>query len=161
MSVTKDQKIIQYGTPDGHQPIAQPMKANASIYGGTIALTDSTGYAKSAVTPASTDTCWGVYNGLKNGTPTVSSPIVAGTANGDTIIGIDTGSFYLANGTAGDALAQADIGATVYVVDEVTVGKTSGSNTRPIAGKLMNIGTAQYAGLVAVLLGSNQSTGSP
>jgi hypothetical protein len=160
MAVTKDQKTIRYGTPDGHQPTSQPMAANAEIYAGTIAVTRS-GYAQPAHTPTNADICWGLYNGLKDGVPTVSTPITAGTTNGDTIIGIDTGTFWLTPGTNSDALTQADVGATVYVVDEITVGKTDGSNTRPIAGKLAEIGTGQYTGKVAVTLGSDQSTGSP
>lgn len=161
MAVTKDQKIIRYGTPDGHQPTAQPMKANVSIYAGTIALTDSTGYAVPATSTATTQKCWGVYNGLVNGSPHVSAPITAGSTNGDTIIGIDTGTFWLTPGTNSDALTQADIGAVVYVIDEVTVGKTDGSSSRPIAGRLAEIGTAQYTGYVAVTLGIASNTGSP
>ena len=91
----------------------------------------------------------------------MSAPITAGTTNGDTLIGIDTGTFYLANGTNSDALAQADVGATCYVVDEITVGKTNGGSTRPVAGKVAGIGTGQYAGKIAVTLGNNTSTGSP
>lgn len=161
MAVTKDQKVIRFGTEDGHQPTYQPMKANASVYAGTIALTDSTGYAKAATSPASTDTCWGLYNGLVNGTPTTATPVANGTVTGNVLIGIDTGSFYLTPGTAGDALTQANAGVTCYVIDEVTVGATSNGNTRPVAGKFISVGTGQYTGLVAVLLGSNQTTGSP
>jgi hypothetical protein len=161
MAVTKDQKTIRYGTQDGHQPTYQPMKANEAIYAGTIAVTKA-GYAISAKTGlATTDICWGLYNGLINGSPAVSTPITAGTTNGDTLIGIDTGTFYLQNGTNSDAFTQADVGATAYVVDEVTVGKTDGSAARPVAGKVANIGSGQYAGLIAVTLGNNTSTGSP
>lgn len=160
MAVTKDQKTIRYGTPDGHQPTAQPVKAAAQLYAGTIALTAS-GYAKSAATVASTDICWGLYNGLLNGTPTTSTPITGGSTDGAVVVGIDTGSFYLQNGTNSDAITQADVGALCYVIDEVTVGKTNGSSSRPVAGRIMSIGTAQYAGMIAVLLGNNQTTGSP
>lgn len=160
MAVTKDQKTIRYGTSDGHQPTAQPMTANAEIYAGTIALTRS-GYAVPAHTPQATDICWGLYNGLKNGSPAVSTPITAGTTNGDTVIGIDTGTFYLTSGSNSDALTQADVGATVYVIDEVTVGKTDGGASRPVAGKLAAIGSGQWSAFVAVTLGNDQSTGSP
>jgi hypothetical protein len=160
MAVTKDVKTIRYGTQDGHQPTAQPMAASVSIYAGTIAVTRA-GYAQPAHTPTNADICWGIYNGLNNGSPTVSTPITNGTTAGDIVIGIDTGTFWLTPGTSSDALTQADVGATVYVVDEVTVGKTDGSNTRPVAGKLAAIGTGQYAAFVAVTLGSDQSTGSP
>ena len=161
MAVTKDQKTIRYGTQDGHQPTALRAKANATFYAGTIALTDSTGYLKSSATVAATDKCWGIINGLVNGSPHVSAPITAGTTNGDTIVGIDTGTFYLTPGTSSDALTQADIGAVVYVINEVTVGKTDGGSARPIAGRLAEIGTGQYTGYVAVTLGIASNTGSP
>lgn len=161
MAVTHDIKTIRYGTVDGHQPTYQPMGASVSVYAGTIALTDSAGLAKSAATPASTDTCWGIFNGLLNGTPTTSSPVSNGTTAGVNTIGIYTGSFWLTPGSSGDAIVQADVGKTCYVIDEVTVGLTDGGGTRPVAGKILEIGLAQYAGLVAVLLGNNQSTGSP
>ncbi len=161
MPVSKDQKITRYGTQDGHQPTYQPMKASVSIYAGTIALTDSTGYAKTAASPTSNDTCWGLYNGLADGTPTASSPIVNGTVAGGIMIGIDTGTFYLASGLSSDAITQANVGAACYVVDEVTVGLTSNANTRPVAGRIAGIGLAQYAGLVAVTMGNDTSTGSP
>ena len=161
MAQTKDALTLRYGTKDGHQNTYQPMAASVSIYSGTIALTNASGLAHPATSVATTDTCWGLFNGLLNGTPTVSTPIVEGTTAGVDTIGIDTGSFWLTPGTSGDALTQADVGNVVYVIDEVTVGKTSGGATRPVAGRLVAIGLAQYSGYVAVLLGNAQTTGSP
>lgn len=161
MAVTHDQHMLRYGTKDGHQNIYQPLKGSVSIYSGTIALTDNNGFAHPATSVASTDTCWGMFNGLFNGTPTTSSPIVEGTTSGVDTIGIDTGTFWLTPGTAGDAIVQANVGSLCYVIDEVTVGLTSNANTRPVAGRVIQIGTGAYSSYVAVLLGDNQSTGSP
>lgn len=161
MSTTKDLKIIRYGTQDGHQPTSQPITASVSLYAGQMAITRAGYLIQPDTAVQSTDQVWGMLNGLVDGSPTVSSPISGGTASGLHTAGIDTGTFWLTPGTNTDALAQADVGAEVYAIDGNTVGKTSGSNTRPPAGKLARIGDGQYSGLVAVTLGNNTSTGSP
>ena len=47
--------------------------------------------------------------------------------------------FDFAIGTSSDALLDADVGATVYAIDNATVGKTNGSSSRAIAGTLHEI----------------------
>ena len=47
-------------------------------------------------------------------------------------------AFKFANHTA-DPVAQADVGNTVYIVDDQTVAKTKGTGTRSAAGKLLAI----------------------
>ena len=160
MSTTQDLKIIRYGTEDGHQPTAQPLTSAVSLYSGTVAVTRAGYLIDPDAAVQSTDYCWGVINGIVDSNPTVSSPIT-GAASNVTVCGISTGSFFLTPGTSSDALTQADVGKTVYLIDSNTVGKTSGGGTRPIAGVLASIGVAQYTGLVAVTVGSNTSTGSP
>ena len=157
MATTKDVKIIQYGTPDGHQPTFQPLTSAVSLYAGTVAVSRSGYLINPDTSVTSADYVWGIVNGIVDANPAVSSPIVGAAAN-VTNVGISTGTFYLTPGTAGDALTQADVGKTVYLIDAVTVGKTGAS--RPVAGVLASIGTAQYTGLVAVTLGNNQSTGA-
>jgi hypothetical protein len=89
--------------------------------------------------------------------------VVGGSTNGAVTVEIATGSFFLASGTGADAITQANVGATVYLINETTVGLTSGSGTRPAAGVVEAYDTTEiYAlGNVAVKLGSNQSTGAP
>lgn len=159
--MTTDAKIIRYGTQDGHQPTSQPIESTVSLYVGRVAVTRA-GYLIDADTAVqSTDTCWGMLNGIIDSAPTTTSPMSGGTTHGLHIAGIDTGSFYLTSGADADALTQADVGATVYLIDGLHVGKTDGSATRPPAGKLAEIGQGQYSGLVAVTIGNNTSTGSP
>jgi hypothetical protein len=161
MALTKDIKQYRIGS-QVPTPGALKMGANASVYINSIALTDSNGYGKSAVTPTSNDICWGLWNGQVNSQPTTVSPMVAGTVSGNDIFGIDCGSFYLKNGTAGDAIAQSSLGKTCYVIDEQTVGATGNGNTRPVAGVVVDVPTSgQYSGLIGVAMGSNESSGSP
>lgn len=161
MALTRD--IKQYRISSNvATPAALKMGANASVYVNSIALTDSNGYGKSAVTPTSNDTCWGLWNGQVNSQPTTVSPMVAGTVSGNDIFGVDCGAFYLKNGTAGDAITQANLGKTCYVIDEQTVGGVVGSPARPIAGVIVDVPTSgQYSGLIGVVMGSNESSGSP
>lgn len=48
-------------------------------------------------------------------------------------------AFKWANSSAGDAIAQADVGATCFIVDDQTVAKTNGTNTRSAAGTVVAV----------------------
>ncbi len=86
----------------------------------------------------------------RGGTPTVSTLVVGvsrdeadntGGGNGaKNVVADREGAYPFLNGTSGDALAAADIMKDVYAIDDVTVGKTDGSGTRPVAGKLVAFG---------------------
>lgn len=47
-----------------------------------------------------------------------------------------TGVFRFANSAAGDLITVADIGAVCFIVDDQTVAKTNGTNTRSPAGAI-------------------------
>lgn len=49
--------------------------------------------------------------------------------------------FTFANSTAGDAIAQADVGNDCYVAGTSRVAKTNGSSTRSVCGKIWRINT--------------------
>ncbi len=165
MAVTNDVPIYRYGTPDGHQPQSLPEKASASIYAGTIAVTQS-GYAKDAgSSPASTDICWGLYDGTYDSQPHFTSPMAGGTTDGLHQVGVVQGTFLLASATGPDAIAAANIGSACYIYDNVTVALTNSTGSRAVAGTVMAVyGTsgsvgvtgsnAIYAGKVAVRLGA-------
>jgi hypothetical protein len=162
-ALTADIKITRYGTADGHQPIAQPLGGSATVYRGSVGATRS-GYLVAMSTPQSTDVVWGV---IENSTeiaftgPGITNPA---STNGGVAVTLSTGTFILANGTAGDALAQTDVGSTVYLIDEQTVGKTTGSGTRPVAGVLMQTPTGDptmATGKVAVKVGNAAGNTSP
>lgn len=58
----------------------------------------------------------------------------ASVAAGAETIRYRPGIFHFANSAAGDAIAKADIGTVCYIVDDQTVAKTNGTNTRSPAG---------------------------
>ena len=60
-------------------------------------------------------------------------------SNGDVSVQVKRGTFKFGNSSAGDLIAQADVGADCYIVDDQTVAKTNGSNTRSVAGKIIAV----------------------
>lgn len=59
--------------------------------------------------------------------------------NGDASVRVARGTFKWANSASGDLIAQADVGADCYIVDDQTVAKTSATNTRSVAGKVIAV----------------------
>ena len=49
------------------------------------------------------------------------------------------GPHLFANSAAADAIALADVGADCFIVDDQTVAKTNGANTRSVAGKVFDV----------------------
>lgn len=102
---------------------------NKVIYEGAIVCLSATGFA----TPGATATTL-VADGLA--TQTVDN---TGGADGAKTVVVEKGVFRFANSAAGDAITKAEIGDDCYIVDDQTVAKTSGTNTRSIAGKIMDV----------------------
>lgn len=168
MALTGDIKTTRFGSPgNSTQPMNQPLKAATTVYRGSIAITRS-GYMVPASTPQSTDVTWGIVDKAGPGTADVGPGIVGGTSDGSVTVEIATGSFLVANGTGADAFAQTDVGATCYVIDEKTMGKTNGSNTRPVGGEFLGLANTlapnrpDLTGMIAVKIGNAAgSTGGP
>lgn len=57
-----------------------------------------------------------------------------GTKDNAAAVTVRRGTFRWKNSSAGDAITAADWGKTVYIVDDETVAKTNGTNTRSAAG---------------------------
>jgi hypothetical protein len=168
MGLSADIKTIRYATPgNSTQPTNLPMNAGSAtavtVYRGSIALTDQNGWVKNAATPVVSDTCWGLIDeGGPGYVPT--GPGVTNTgASGATTVDIATGTFWLGNSTGGDLITEAMVGKNVYVFNESAVAATSNGNTRPVAGVLIKASDPLnvLSGLVAVHMGSNQSSGGP
>lgn len=172
MALSADIKIYRYGSPgNSTQTANQPMASGTAsvpttVYRGSIALLRN-GFVLAATSPLSTDVCLGLVEdagpGVIDGAPGVSNT----GASGAVTVDIATGSFFLAAGSGADAITQANVGASCYVINENTVGLTNGGGTRPVAGEIMGLGNnlgnvVPIAGLVAVKLGQPAgSTGGP
>jgi hypothetical protein len=103
--------------------------AAKKFYAGALAALDAAGRA----TPGATAT---TLKGMGRVEAYVDNS--AGAA-GDVTVKIRRGTFRWFNSAAGDAITAAEIGTDCYIVDDQTVAKTSGSNTRSIAGRIMDV----------------------
>jgi hypothetical protein len=61
------------------------------------------------------------------------------SAAGDAVLEAEAGIFRFANSSAGDLIVLGDVGADCFIVDDQTVAKTNGTNTRSRAGKVVNV----------------------
>lgn len=62
-----------------------------------------------------------------------------GGAAGDEWVKVSRGIFRFENSAAGDEITRADVGAECFIVDDQTVAKTSGANTRSVAGVVRDV----------------------
>ena len=124
-ALTKDRNTKRR---DGVQ-FNDPVAASTRIYAGSIVCINGSGYA----VPGSTSTTLkarGVAQGQVDNS--------AGTA-GALRVESRRGCFPFANSAAADEITRADIGAKAYIVDDQTVAKTHGTNTRSEAGVIRDV----------------------
>jgi hypothetical protein len=103
-------KLLQRQTAD-------KVKAATKIFGGSIVCGDANGWAVPGADTANFKT-FGVAVETADNT-------AVGAANGDVSVRCQRGVFKFDNGAGGNALAQADVGKTCFVVDDHTVGKAT------------------------------------
>jgi hypothetical protein len=167
MAITSDQIISRFGTGEGQAMLLSAgIGANQQLYRGTVALLSGSGavtkgYLKNSDTPGASDTVVGILSQYAAGTGADAIPgLLGGTTDGATAASILTGAFLLASGSGADQLSAATAGQTVYLINSVTVGLTSASSTRPIAGVQMPAADVAnlpvgIGGLFPILLGTN------
>lgn len=105
-----------------------PVAAAAVIYAGALVVNNA-GYAA----PGSVAT---TLVALGRAEEKVDNS--AGGAGAKSIT-IRRGTFKFKNSSAGDLIALTELGKDVYIVDDETVAKTNGTNTRSVAGKCRGV----------------------
>jgi hypothetical protein len=63
----------------------------------------------------------------------------AAGADGAKSVTVRRGTWFFKNSAAADAIVAADIGGTAFIVDDETVAKTNGTNTRSAAGRIEDV----------------------
>ncbi|MFC0349694.1 hypothetical protein [Undibacterium danionis] len=109
------------------------MKGATKIFAGTMAAIDT---ANGLAIPGKTSTTLKVV-----GVAQAFFDNSAG-ADGDLRVRVFRGPeslFRMANSASADLITLADVNSDCYVVDDQTVAKTSGGNTRSIAGKIRDV----------------------
>lgn len=151
-AITNDILVQRFGAEGVYEDYSCGLGSSVTVYSGTIALADaSTGYLKSPDSPAATDTVLGITGDPAGGTYVKTGPgIVNGTTAGAVVATVLRGSFLLLTGTGSDALTEANVGDSVYMIDGQTVGATSGSATRPIAGVMLPLDPTIPSGYVPI-----------
>jgi hypothetical protein len=105
-----------------------PVLAGAVIFEGAMVSVDSSGWARPARTVASGDKCVGIAELRADNT---------GGSNGAITVKVRSDRVaYMNNSTSGDLIANLNVGADCFVVDDSTVALTNGTNTRVRAGKI-------------------------
>lgn len=110
----------------GHRR-ALPLEANAKVFGGGIACVNAAGRLTRGIT-ATGLRCVGVALQLYDNTGGAAAAITGEAERG--VFG------PFANSASTDQITNADIGADCFIVDDQTVAKTNGTNTRSVAGKV-------------------------
>lgn len=108
-----------------------PVKAATRIYQGSLVVLDA-GYAapgRTATTLIAVGRCEETADNTTGAAGAIKARVKRGT-------------FLFANSSAGDLIAQADVGADCYIVDDQTVAKTNGTSTRSRAGKVVAVDTS-------------------
>lgn len=103
--------------------------AASKCLAGTIAVLNSSGNAEMATT-ATGKVAVGVFDETVDNT---------GGSAGGVQVAVRRGCFQFANSASTDAIANTDIGATVYLVDNQTVAKTDGTASRSKAGVVRQV----------------------
>jgi len=106
--------------------------ANAVIHAGAIVVRNAGGFAAPASTALGLHALGVAQDAADN----------TGGANGAKTVDVDAGVYQVANSAADDEITAADIGNDCYLVDDQTVAKTDGTNTRSVAGKVRDVDAA-------------------
>lgn len=124
-ALAKDRNTLRR---DGNQ--MEPLvAAGAVIFGGALVAINAGGYAVPGST-ATTLKAAGVAERRADNT---------GGSAGAIRVRLRKGPHQFANSTSADAIALSDIGTDCYIVDDQTVAKTNGTNTRSVAGKVFDV----------------------
>lgn len=120
---TKARQTTRAGSEPIPGKLRRKVAANMVCHQGGLAV-NAAGYARPGY----------VATGLKVFGVFSESADNTGGAAGAIDVGVERGVFGFENSSAGDAIAQADVGNNAYIVDDQTVAKTDGGGTRSIAG---------------------------
>lgn len=108
--------------------LSLPMSAS-KIFEGSIVCLGADGYATKGAVATTLRAAGRAASSVDNS---------AGNA-GDLNIDVDRGIFKFENSAAADEITLADYGKDVYIVDDQTVGLTSDTGARSIAGKVRGV----------------------
>lgn len=117
---TPARRLIRHG---------DPVAAGVTIFQGALVVLDAAGNARPGY----------VATGLvPRGRASVTVNNAGGLAGAVTVES-EPGVYRYGNSAAGDAITRAEIGDVCFIVDDETVGKTNGTDTRSAAGVVVDV----------------------
>ena len=132
-ALTAGRDTKRKGQPGVIALVACPVKANTVIQQGSLVVADA-GFAAPARTALGLKVIGKAIEKYDNSTATTGGAAGAVTAV------LELGLFKFANSGAGvDLVGQTEQEKYVYLVDDQTVAKTDGNNTRSVAGRVKQI----------------------
>lgn len=124
-ALTQDRNTLRR---NGDQ-LEPPVAAATRIYGGSIVAINAGGYAVPGATSTTLKAAGVAERRADNSTG----------AAGDIRVRLRKGPHRFGNSASTDAIALTDIGSVCYMVDDQTVAKTNGTNTRSAAGTVFDV----------------------
>lgn len=109
-----------------------PVAAGARLFAGTIACINTSGLAVRGDVSTTLTAVGRVEEQADN----------TGGVAGAIRVKVGSGVFRFGNSSAGDAITVADVEKQCFIVDDNTVAKTNGSNTRSAAGIVRQVDAA-------------------
>lgn len=106
-----------------------PVAASKKVYEGSMIALSATGYATPGATATTLKTVGVARDTVDN----------SAGADGALTVAVKRGVFRFDNSASGDAIALTEVGSNCYLVDDQTVAKTNGSNTRSVAGVVRDV----------------------
>lgn len=111
-----------------------PVAASVLIYSGALVVVNASGYAKPGVTGTGLRAI-----GIASLDPAEGYVDNSSGADGDLNVVVYSGIYAFKNSAGVDEITTAELGQTVYIVDDQTVAKMSAANTRSPAGTVRMI----------------------
>lgn len=124
-ALTQDRNTPRLGGDVYHYGVA----ASTKLYGGSLACLNASGFLVPGATATTLIAVGRCEKQVDN----------SAGADGDRKGEVRPGTYRFANSASADAITAAEIGDDCYIVDDQTVAKTSGSSTRSLAGKVVDV----------------------
>lgn len=125
VALTADRNTPSYLGDQRQAPLAAAVK----VFAGSILMRNAAGFLTKGATATGS---FGVGVAMEQ---VDNSAGIAGAKS----VTYEAGVWRFANSSAGDLIAQANIGAKCWIVDDQTVALTNGTNTRSPAGIIENV----------------------
>ena len=134
MALAAGKPTQRMGSPVNNYQIG--VKSGVTIFQGALVIL-AAGFARPGREGQGADNAAKAADAATYQAVGVAQETVTGSgADGDVKVNVQECQWLFKNSASGDAITAAEIGKTVYIVDDETVAKTSPNSTRAAAGKV-------------------------